>query len=256
MPTLTFFSDPKVKDLLLARIGAHEEIDAIQKGSYEKWNGQPARCAVGCSVRDLSEREGVPSDWHAEYERILGIPIWFAKLEDQVFEHLPDELAKSWPRRFSEAVPVGVNLDGLADRLAVRRLREECLPLSGAWPESVRAQVVAAIEQVIAALEPKRDESAARSAARSAESAARAAWSAESAARAAWSAARSAESAAAWSAAWSAESAARAAWSAESAAWSAESAAWSAARSAESAAYEREASRIIEELGNIERSSV
>ena len=123
-----------------------------------------------------------------------------------------------WPRRFAEAIPVGVSLDGLADELAIARLREECLPLSGKWPESIRAEVVAAIEQVIAALEGKADRSAAGSAA---ESAWAAAWSARSAA---------------WSAAWSARSAA---WSARSAWW------WSASASA---AYTREANRLITAL--------
>ena len=118
-----------------------------------------------------------------------------------------------WPRRFAEAIPVGVSLDGLADELAIARLREECLPLSGKWPESIRAEVVAAIEQVIAALEGKADRSAARSAA----------WSA------AESAAESAESAR------SAERAARSAW-------------WAARSAARSAAYTREANRLITAL--------
>jgi hypothetical protein len=180
--TLTFHDDPAVKDLLLARIGAHEQADAIARGAYEKWNGGVKRCAVGCSLRDLSERGDEPEDWHRAMEDVLGVPYWLARLEDHVFEHLPDELAKGWPRRFSEALPVGVSLDGLADRLAVRRLREECLPQSGVWPGSVRAEVVAAIEQVIAALEPKRNESAAESAESAAASAESAAGSAASAA--------------------------------------------------------------------------
>jgi hypothetical protein len=188
---------------------------------------------------------------HLRQERAVA---WLARLEDRVFEGMTAEDAKGWPRRFSEAVPVGVSLDGLADRLAIRRLREECLPLSGTWPKSVRAQVVAAIEQTIAALEGK-DEDQRRSAWWAAASAARsasAAWwaaAAESAARsasAAWWAAAAA--AAAWWAA--AESAAESAASAASAAESAASAAESAARSAEarSAAYRRESDRIVEEL--------
>jgi hypothetical protein len=149
-------------------------------------------------------------------------------------------------------MPSGKSADHLLDLLAIRRLREECLPLAPSWPESVRGQVVAAIEEVIAALES--DDADARVKAWSAESAA---WSAaESAESAAWSAARSAGSAAE-SAAWSAaESAARSAGSAAwSAAWSAVgSAAWSAesaGSAARSAAFEREASRIVEELERI-----
>ncbi len=188
---LTFHNDPKIKKRLLARIAAHEKADAIAQGSYEKWNGAPVRCAVGCSVRDLMEHGPEPEDgWHEEMERLLGVPVWLASLEDKVFESLPSKDAKLWPRRFSQALPIGADLDGLADRLAIRRLREECLPLSGTWPESIRAQVVAAIEQTIASLEGKEERSAAESAARAAWSAAESA--AESAAWAAWSAAESA----------------------------------------------------------------
>src|ERR1700757_2778572 len=119
--TTTFHNNPAEKIALLERIGAHEVADAIAQGSYESWNGSARRCAVGCSVRDLDERGDEPSDWHARYEEVTGIPAWLAQLEDRVFEGLPSDVAKGWPRRFSEAVPVGVSLDGLADRLAIRR---------------------------------------------------------------------------------------------------------------------------------------
>src|ERR1700752_398285 len=176
----TFHGDPELKTKLLVRIGGHEQADAIVQGSYETWNGDVHRCAVGCSLRDLADRENPPSDWHQAMEDVLGIPVWLAHLEDRVFEGLSSEDAKAWPRRFSEALPVGTNLDGLNDRLAVRRLRGECVPLSGTWPESSRVQVVAAIEQCIAALEGKGDRAAATSA-RSARSASSAESAAESA---------------------------------------------------------------------------
>jgi flagellar biosynthesis GTPase FlhF len=270
-PLRAFHGEQEVKDRLLARIGAHEKADAIIGGTYgTKKGGVWKACAVGCSVHDLTEDDRAENP-HARYPDLLGLPEWVAYLEDRIFEGLPTEKQPAFPRRFAAAIPVGADFDGFADRLAIRRLKEECLPLSGSWPESIRAQVVASIEQTIAALEGKGDREAAARSARSAESAARsAAWSA---ARSAARSARSAESAArsAESAAESAESAARSAESAaESAARSAESAAWSAARSAESAArsaesaarsaesaarsaarsaaYEREADRLIAEL--------
>ena len=194
---LTYHDDPKVKASLLRRIRAHEKADRLTQGTYGSMSGYWRGCAVSCSLATPSGRfdgEIVTEGLHAEYPKQLGLPVWLAHLEDRIFEGLPQEEAMQWPRRFAEAIPVGVSLDGLADELAVARLREECLPLSGTWPESIRAEVVAAIEQVIAALEGKGDRSAA--------------WSAESAAR---------------SAAWSARSAA---WSARSAWW------WSASASA------------------------
>jgi hypothetical protein len=260
-PTITdtedlraYHGDEKLKEETVAKARMHKEAGEFVTDEYFSKNGKTKVCAVGCITED-------PNGGHHLYPTRWGIPEWLAYLEEKIFTGLPDEKMAAWPERFLEAIPVGADFDGLADRLAIRRLKEECLPLSGEWPESVRGQVVAAIEQTIAALESGKsdDRSAAESAARSAEwSAARsaewsAAWSAESAESAAWSA-----ESAAWSAAWSAESAARSAeWAAESAArsaaWSAESAArsaeWAAARSAEwSAAFDREADRLIAEL--------
>jgi hypothetical protein len=243
-PLRAYHGDEDLKEKTVAEARWHREQSLLVKDLYFE-KGSKKACAVGCLTKN-------PSGGHSEYPDLFGIPTWMAYLEERVFVGLPEEKALLWPERFLSAIPVGADFDGLADRLAIRRLKEECLPLSGQWPESVRAQVVASIEQTIAALESGKEEelSAAWSAAESAaESAAWSAESAESAKSAAWSAKSAAESAesaesAAESAAWSAESAAESAESAESAA---ESAAWSA----KSAAYEREANRLIAELENL-----
>jgi hypothetical protein len=204
-----YHGDQALKDEQVAKARTHREASEFDKHTYFSKNGETRVCAVGCLTED-------PNGGHHKYPELFCIPEWMAYLEEMIFVGLPDEKMVLWPERFLGAIPVGADFDGLADRLAIRRLKEECLPLSGHWPESVKAQVVASIEQTIAALEGKGDREAAESAAESAESAAE---SAESAARSARSAA--------WSAAWSAES---------------------AAESAESAAYEREADRLIAEL--------
>jgi hypothetical protein len=228
-PLHAYHGDSELKDQTVAKARMHREAGSLVKDVYAS---EGKVCAVGCLTED-------PNGGHYLYPEKWGIPTWMAYLEEKVFVGLPDEKAMLWPERFLSAIPAGADWDGLADRLAIQRLKEECLPLSGTWPESVRAEVVAAVEKCIAALEGKGDRSAARSAA----------WSARSAA--AYSAARSAYSAAwsAYSAAWSARSAESAAWSARSAESAAESAAaWSARSAAWSAAYEREAGRIIAEL--------
>jgi hypothetical protein len=165
---MTTVLTPETKAKLVGRAHAHAEADAIIQGTYERWNGHVKRCFVGCAVRDLTDRDNQPTSWHAEFEHQGFGPLWLAYLGERVFEGMNPEDAARWPVRFAEALPVGASLDGLADRLAVRRLREECLPLSGSWPESVRAQVVAAIEQTIAALEGDRESAAEWSAAESA----------------------------------------------------------------------------------------
>ena len=230
---LSFHSDPTLKAEYVARVKAHAEADEIVKGQYWQ-NGKG--CAVGCTIH---------SGTHAAYETILGLPEWLARLEDTLFENLPNRKAKLFPGRFLEAIPVGVNLERIKWKFCAFILAENIerallLKIS----DELKEQVVSAIRGILvlhekAVIDGIWDESAARSA-RSA------AWSAESAAWSAGSAARSA--------AWSARSARSAAWSAESAAWSAawsagsaesaESAAWSAG----SAAYTRYAEKLIELL--------
>ncbi len=200
------------KDAILAQLAAHRRADELVKGQY--WEGGKG-CAVGCTIH---------SGNHMEYERRFGIPVMLARLEDRVFEGLPNEHAQMWPERFMGAIAPGADLSLVGWKFLWWLLTDVEVNPGIAHPTV--AEAVKACADAIYPLtkgDPF-DQSAAWSAAR-------AAWSAVwSAAR---SAARSAESAV-WSAAWSAESAV---WSVESAARSAESAAWSAARSAESAAW-------------------
>jgi hypothetical protein len=228
------------KPTILAQLSAHAKADEIIKGQYWK-DGKG--CAVGCTIH---------SGNHAEYERRFGVPQMLARLEDCIFEGLPNGEAKAWPIRFMETVKPGSDLSRvgwqflhwlLTDRMvnpgiehplvkdAVRQCADILLPLTKGKPAD------------------EGDASAARSAALSAEGAAwSAAWSAACAARSTESAALSAESAAlsAESAALSAESAARSTGSAAlSAARSTGSAALSAESAARSAAYVRMADKLI-----------
>ena len=200
---LAFHNDPKIKAKYLKRVKAHAKADKIVKGQY--WEGGKG-CAVGCTIHGST---------HKKYEDELGIPESIARLEDTIFEGLPNELAMTFPVRFLEAIPVGADLSHVATMMQIFSLRD--------CRENALEDGKAVIDLVIEALEgeihgektPKERwaelESAAKSAAESA------AWSAKSAAKsAAWSA-RSAAESAAWSAAWSARSAAKSA--AESAAY-------------------------------------
>ena len=239
---LTFHNDKAVKSKYVKRLKAHAKADEIVQGTaWENGKG----CAVGCTLEKYD---------HASYETELGIPEWLARVEDAIFEGLPNKEAKKFAVDFLASIPVGVDLQKIKYKFTIYILKENTLRVKKLKiSEELKAQVVSAVEKCIevnkAALKTGIfDESAAKSAESAAKSAESAAWSAESAARsAAWSAAKSAESAA-----WSAGSAARsAAWSAGSAAWSAawsaESAAWSAAWSA---AYKRYAKYLLTLLKN------
>lgn len=95
---LSFHGDQNIKDKYIARVKAHAAADEIRKGVYWE-NGKG--CAVGCTIHS---RE------HAAYETELGIPEEIARLEDGIFEGLPNKIAKKFPLRFLTAIPVGVDL--------------------------------------------------------------------------------------------------------------------------------------------------
>ncbi len=215
------------KAVILKQLRQHAKRDELGKGQY--WHNGKG-CAVGCTIH---------SRQHVEYETRFGIPQMLARLEDCIFEGLPNGTAKAWPVRFMTAVQPGTDLSLVGWQFLHWLLTDKKVN-----PGIDHPLVHDAVKQCADVLVPLTkgmpvDSSAARSAAsaaRSAESAARSAT--RSATRSAGSAGRaaawSAESAATWSPAWRAESAGRAAkWSAESAAArSAGSVTWTVARSA------------------------
>lgn len=107
-----FHSDPKIKDYYLQRVRSHAAADEIAKGQYvgKGKNGKPQMCAVGCTIHG--------SD-HSAYERELGIPQILARLEDRIFENLPEDLMKTWPDRFLSAITVGTDLSKVWPKFAI-----------------------------------------------------------------------------------------------------------------------------------------
>lgn len=170
---VSFKNDPNLKAMFLAEIIRHREADQIVKGTYGTGRGADWRgCAVGCSVRSLNIRLGRDySTWdYSAYERELGISQWLARLEDIIFEGLPLNKAVLWPEQFTEAVPVGVNLEPVRPRFCAF-LMQENIERVGRLPiaDDLKQQVVGTINGVLAlhlsAIETGQwDESAAESA--------------------------------------------------------------------------------------------
>ena len=165
------------KDAFVEVMQAHRKADRIVQGTYWE-NGRG--CAVGCglhTVRALTGLDLKHSD-HAALAAQVGVPEVLERLQDQIFEGLPVELAGEWPLRFARAIPDGADLSGVWPKFAVAILRN--LPPTPDYPD-----VTAAVARVAMGWETgwADDDPSARSAARSA---------AESARSAAWSAARSA----------------------------------------------------------------
>lgn len=109
---LTFHNDPAIKEKYLARLHAHAAADRITKGQYWE-NGKG--CAVGCTIEGND---------HKRYETELGIPEGIAHLEDIIFEGLPNELAMTFPIRFLESIPVGVDLSHVVPSMMIFILKD------------------------------------------------------------------------------------------------------------------------------------
>lgn len=206
---LSFHNDATIKAKYIARVEAHRIADEIVQGEGFKRNGKVRACAIGCTLDAYD---------HSRYPVELGLPEWFAHLEDRIHENVPLERAKLWPGQVLDAIPIGVNIELVKDQLAILRL-ERLLPALIANKEPYARECENALRGVIAFLQQRLGGEFANDAAYSA-----AYSTAYSAAEAAYSTA--------YSAAYSARSAA---YSARSAADSAVDSAYSAARSAYSA---------------------
>ena len=110
---LAFHGKQEIKDAYLAKVKAHELDDEITKGRYwEKGKG----CAVGCTIHGNN---------HYSYELELGIPAAIARLKDSIFEELPNNIAKGFPLRFLEAIPVGADLSMVVPKMMLWLLIDE-----------------------------------------------------------------------------------------------------------------------------------
>ncbi len=109
---LAYHSDAAIKSKYLDRIKAHAKADELIKGQY--WGGGKG-CAVGCTIH---------GDEHIRYEKELGIPLMLARLEDQIFEGLPNPQAKKWPVKFLSAIKTGVDLSKVGDRFLAWLVRD------------------------------------------------------------------------------------------------------------------------------------
>jgi len=258
---LAYHNDPAIKSKLLADLQAHADADRLVKGQYWE-NGKG--CAVGCTLHSLGAYNNASN--HAEYETRLGIPQMLARLEDTIFEGLPNADAMLWPMRFSAAITPGADLSRvgwqwlhwlLTDNLprvndaavdaAIKQCADVLLPLTRGEPvdrTAADAAYAAARAAAYAAGAP-------RAAAYAAYAAAYAAYAAADAAGAAYAAADAANAARA--AAYAAYAAADAANAARGAAYAAYAAAYAVGAAADAAgaayaAYQRMADKLVQLL--------
>lgn len=190
---LSYNNDSNLKGLVIAEMKRHQEQDQFIKGTYyeegDKFNG----CSVGCTIDSVNKILGKHYSFsnHKVLGESIGLPAWLARLQDVLFDGIPDEDGAQFSVDFLDAIPVGVNLEPVKYKFCAFILRENIERVSGLsdLDNDLKGMVLKAIRDVLA-LHEKAIETGE--------------WDSEEA-RSAESAARSAESAA-WSSAMSAES--------------------------------------------------
>lgn len=171
-----YHNDPNLKTRTLNLMQNHKDADQLIQGTY--WDEEEQRgCAVGCLLHD-------PDGGHERYETEFGIPEQLAWLEDGIFEALPVDVAKEWPERFLDAIPVGADLTTVWPRFAIWMMTDPKWGLAGVTEDEgvkdVCQRAAGGYERILAGtltVEP-------------ADAISRAAWAARDArdARAAWAA--------------------------------------------------------------------
>jgi hypothetical protein len=195
---LSYHNDPSLKERAVAAAKRHRDADMLVTGTYGHMNGAFRGCSVGCDAYDITGRI-IDDGYHAVTAAHFGFPEWLELLRDAIFEGLPNAERRDFHVQLKEAIPVGVDIEPVRHRLAIRRMNRLIDAQDKALTQA-NDDIKPAIEKVMIALHQVRrcheaeigkghcgaeDWSAAWSAARSA--ARSAAWSAESAARsAAW----------------------------------------------------------------------
>jgi hypothetical protein len=92
-----FHNDPAIKEKYLTRVRQHIVADNLLRGTgWEDGKG----CAVGCTLESYD---------HAQYPIELGIPEWLGHAKDTLFEGMSLKKSETWPEKFLDAVPVGLD---------------------------------------------------------------------------------------------------------------------------------------------------
>ena len=216
-----FHNDIKIKEKYLARVIAHQRADNLIRG--EGWDGKKGG-AVGCTLENYD---------HALYPIELGIPVWLARVEDELFEKMSVEKSKTWPENFLNSINIGADLEQVKAPF-ISMLLKHCLKSldevvfdESKFPVAAEAVTLSknSVLQMIDTYQMLNENKIISATATA---------TATATASAAWAAAASAAESATKSAAWAAEyAAASAAWAAKSAGWAE---GWAARWAAESAA--------------------
>ena len=127
MKLLAFNNSPQLKADLMIELEKHRAVDSIIKGTYGDSADIIFRgCAVGCSLNSYNIVKGLALDTskHKNYE-LFGIPELLARLEDSIFEGLPDTHNLDWPINFMSAINIGADLSTVWPKFAQWLMTDE-----------------------------------------------------------------------------------------------------------------------------------
>ena len=165
---ISFNGDSRVKEQYVGVAKYHHQADDLaQKHGY--CHGGKC-CALGCFHGINSQEACIALNGDR-----LGIPEDISYLEEAVFENSSEPFAKTWPLRFIEAMPVGVDLHTVGIKIKQFMLRELLKDKNVINAEPVRlciVQVLDLLQNQLMGVFDETKQSAAESAARSARSAA------------------------------------------------------------------------------------
>lgn len=141
MTRLLAWRGTAIKADIIAQLEAHYARDEIVQGLG--WDGHRG-CSIGCVLHAYD---------HYMYPAMLGMPVWMARLQDAIHEGLPPAEAREWPLQWARAVPEGIDVEPVRDKVAIRRLGWLLEHVAPAWPEGgYGEQCQDAIRRIIQAL--------------------------------------------------------------------------------------------------------
>src|SRR5690606_5332993 len=118
---LTYHSDESLKQRAVEAAKRHRDQDMLLAGTYGRMDGTFRGCSVGCDAYDITG-ELLADGYHRITAEYFGFPEWLERLRDAIFEGLPNDERRDFHVRLKEAIPVGVDIEPVRHRLAIRRL--------------------------------------------------------------------------------------------------------------------------------------
>ena len=123
---LSWHNNPALKAEVVERMREHRRQDTIVHMTYQDVTRKAIGyrgCFIGCTLPNMlkkRDRDLFTWSWHVEFQEYTGIPIRLAWLLEGVFEGLPTagKVHAKFAVQIVEAIPVGVDLESVADKFS------------------------------------------------------------------------------------------------------------------------------------------